>query len=136
MCLCTKGMPESTTIVSVEAAGQVYSKTNDFVYLGGNVNHNADMSIEVNRRIPNAYWKYTLEQYKRPSTPLELKIQMLRAEALETMLYGCHLEPARLPLRHAAPSPPQLPDSLRRLAKAQSHRPPNFLSGHAYEDGK
>ena len=40
---------------------------------------------------------------------------MLRAEVLETMLYGC--VPARVPLRHAAPSPPQVLDSLHRLAK-------------------
>ena len=29
------------------------------------------------------------QQYYRPSAPLELKIQMLRAEVLETMLCGC-----------------------------------------------
>ena len=92
MCLCAKGMPKSTTIFSVEAAGQVYNQTNEFVYLGGDVNHIADLSIEVNRRIRNAwfsFWKYTLERYDRPSAPLELKIRMLRAEVLETMLYGC-----------------------------------------------
>ena len=33
--------------------------------------------------------KYTLKRYDRPSAPLELKIWMLRAEVLETMLYGC-----------------------------------------------
>ena len=32
ICLRTKGMPESTAIFSVEAAGQVYSQTNEFVY--------------------------------------------------------------------------------------------------------
>ena len=35
MCLRTKGMPESTAIFSIEAAGQVYNQTNEFVYLGG-----------------------------------------------------------------------------------------------------
>ena len=35
MYLRTKGMPESTTIFSVETAGQVYNQTNEFVYLGG-----------------------------------------------------------------------------------------------------
>ena len=35
-----------------------------------------------------------------------------------------------MPLRHAAPSAPQLPGSLYRLAKVRSHRPPDFLSGH------
>ena len=47
-----------------------------------------------------------------------------------------HVEPARVPLRPAAPSPPQVLDSLHRLAKVQSRRPPDFLSGHACQDGK
>ena len=42
MCLRTKGKPESTATFSVEAAGQVYSQTNECLYLEGNVNHNAD----------------------------------------------------------------------------------------------
>ena len=92
MCLRAKGMPESTATFSVEAAGQVYNQTNEFVYLGENVNQNADRSIEVDRRVRNAWCsfrKYTLGPYDRPSVPLELKIRMLRAEVLETMLYGC-----------------------------------------------
>ena len=82
MCLRAKGMPESTATFSVKAAGQVYNQTN----------HNADLSIEVDRRMRNAWCsfrKYTLELYDRPSAPLELKLWMLRAEILETMLYGC-----------------------------------------------
>ena len=79
-------MPESTATFSVEAAGQVYNKTNES-------DHNADLSIAVDRRIRNAWCsfrKYTLELYNRPSAPLELKNpRMLRAEGLETMLYGC-----------------------------------------------
>ena len=92
MCLRAKGMPESTATFSVEAAGQVYNQTNEVVYLGGNVNQNDDLSIEVDRRVRNAWCsfrKHTLELYARPSAPLELKIRMLRAEVLETMLYGC-----------------------------------------------
>ena len=39
----------------VEVTGEVYNQTNEFVYLGENVNHNnADLSIEVNRHIRNA----------------------------------------------------------------------------------
>ena len=92
MCLRTKGMPESTATFSVEAAGQVYNQMNEFVYRGGNVNHNADLSIEVDRRVRSvwcSFRKYTLELYDRPSAPLEPIIWMLRAEVLETMLYGC-----------------------------------------------
>ena len=92
MCLRAKGMPESTATLSVDAAGQEYNQTNELVYLGGNVNHNADLFIEVDRRIRNAWCSFrksTFELYDRPSAPLELKIRMLRAEVLETMLYGC-----------------------------------------------
>ena len=50
MCL-HEGMPESAAVFGVEAAGQVYNQTDEFVYLRGNVNHNnADMCIEVDRR--------------------------------------------------------------------------------------
>ena len=92
MCLRAKGVPESTARFSVEAAGQMYNQTNEFVYLGGNVNHNAELSIEIDRRIHNAWCsfrKYTLELYDRPSAPLKLKIRRLRVEVLEKMLYGC-----------------------------------------------
>ena len=60
MCLRMKGMPEYTATFSVEAAGQVYNQTNEFVYLGGNVNHNADLSIEVNQRIRNAWRSFRM----------------------------------------------------------------------------
>ena len=70
MCLRTNEMPESTATFSVEAAGQLYNHTNEFVYLGENVNHNADLPLEVNRRIRNAWCsfrKYILQLYDRPS---------------------------------------------------------------------
>ena len=58
MCLRAKGMPGSTAMFSVEAAGQVCNQTKEFVYLGGNVNHNADLSVEVDRRIRNAWCSF------------------------------------------------------------------------------
>ena len=90
--LRAKGMSESTTIFSVEAGGQVYNQTNGFVCPRGNVNQNADLFLEVDRLVRNvwcSFRKYTLELYDRPSAPLELKIRTLRAEVLETTLYGC-----------------------------------------------
>ena len=55
ICLRSKRMPGYTATLSVEAAGQVYNPTNELVYLGGNVNHNVDLSIEVDRRIRDAW---------------------------------------------------------------------------------
>ena len=50
MRLRTKGMPEFTAIFSSGPGVQ-----NEIVYLGGNVNPNADVYIEDNRRIRNAW---------------------------------------------------------------------------------
>ena len=72
MCLCTRGMPDATATFSVEAAGQVYKQTHEFVYLGGNASHCADLSIEVDQVIRNAWCsfrKYSLELYDRPRLP-------------------------------------------------------------------
>ena len=130
---------DSTTLFSVEAAGQVYNQTNEFVYLGGNISYDAGLSIEIDRRILNAWCifrKYTLELYDRPSAPLELKIRMSRTEVRDNAVRLRYVEPTRVPIRYAAPSPPRVLDSLHRLAKAQSRRPSDFISRHAYQDGK
>ena len=63
-------MSDATVTFSVEATGQVYKQTHNFVYLRGNANHHADLSIEIDRRIRNArfsFRKYSLELYDRPS---------------------------------------------------------------------
>ena len=90
--LRAKEMPESSAVLSVEEAGQVYNQNNGFIYLGENVNCNATLSIEVDRCLRNACYsfrKYTFELYHQPSALLELKVQMRRAEVLETMMHGC-----------------------------------------------
>ena len=48
MCLRTEGVPDSTSIFSVETAGQVYNQTNEFV-------HNGNLST--------SFQKYTLNLY-------------------------------------------------------------------------
>ena len=58
MCLHPKGRPESATIYIVEAAGPMYNQPNKFVYLGGNVEHNTDLPIEVNRGIRSAWCSF------------------------------------------------------------------------------
>ena len=66
VCLRTKGIPESNAIFSVETACQVFNQTNEFVYLGGNVDHTVSLSMVVNRHIPKAWCsfrKHTLKLY-------------------------------------------------------------------------
>ena len=93
MCLRAREMPESAAIFSVEAAGQVYNQTNELVYLGGNVNRNADLSIEVDRRIYAAHGAASGSTPSNCATdralPSSSKIRIIRAEVLKRMLYGC-----------------------------------------------
>ena len=103
---------------SVEAAGQVYNQTSEFVYLGRNVNQNVDLSIEVDRRIRSACMvqlpevnlrtvRSTEECSPRAQNP-DAKSRSTRDNSVRLR----HVEPARVPLRHAAPSPPQILDTL------------------------
>ena len=48
-------MPEANAIFSVEAAGQMHNQTNEFVYLGGDVNGNVFLPMKVDRRNRNAW---------------------------------------------------------------------------------
>ena len=53
---------------------------------------NAELSLGINRRIclVRAYLKrFAPELYDRTTAPLSLKVRMLKAEVIETLLYGC-----------------------------------------------
>ena len=78
----------------VEAAGQRYKQTEQFVYLGGTVTAEADMTAELHRRTGaawNAFRRYAHVLYDRPVSvaPLEFKVRMFQAEVREALLYGC-----------------------------------------------
>ena len=140
MCLRAKGMPESTATFSVEAASQVYNQMNGFVYLGGNVKPQCQ-PVHRGRPAHTQRMVQLLEVHPGTVRPTE---RSPRAQNPDVKCRGTRdnavrlrrVEPARVPLRHGSPRPPQVLNLLHRLAKAQSHRPPDFLSGHAYQDGK
>ena len=78
---------------TVTAAGQVYKQTVEFVHLDGAISADWDLrSVEVTRQIQGAwacFGRYKMEIYDRPSVRSRLKVGMLKAEVLETLLYGC-----------------------------------------------
>ena len=63
-----------------------------FTYLGGAVTEVPDMSVEIARR-NRACWmrirRYLRELYDQPKVSLSLKARMVKAEAIETLFYGC-----------------------------------------------
>ena len=76
----------------IEAAGQIYKQVQSFTYLGGAVTETPDMSAEIARRT-SACWarirRYSQELYGQPKVALSLKTRMVKAEAIEALLYGC-----------------------------------------------
>ena len=81
----------ASNALRIEAAGQRYKQTTEFVYLGA-ISENVDLDIEIKRRI-GAAWasvrKYSSQLYDRRNARLSLKIGLFKAEVMEAMLYGC-----------------------------------------------
>ena len=90
--MCMPPPRTSRTMVRIEAAGQIYKQVQSFTYLGGAVTETPDMSIEIARRT-RACWtrirRYSRELYGQPKVALSLKTRMVKAEAIEALLYGC-----------------------------------------------
>ena len=90
MCMPPPRTPR--TMVRIEAAGQIYKQVQSFTYLGGAVTETPDMSVEIARRT-RACWtrirRYSRELYGQPKVALSLKTRMVKAEAIEALLYGC-----------------------------------------------
>ena len=90
MCLETKGGGKVS--FTINAAGQVYKQAIEFVYLGGAITADRDLSIEITRRLQRAwacFQRYKMEIYDRPDVRLRLKVRLLKAEVVETLLHGC-----------------------------------------------
>ena len=90
MCMPPPRTPR--TMVRIETAGQTYKQVQSFTYLGGAVTETPDMSVEIARRT-RACWmrirRYSRELYGQPKVALSLKTRMVKAEAIEALLYGC-----------------------------------------------
>ena len=90
MCISPPRTPR--TMVRIEAAGQIYKQEQSFTYVGGAVTETPDMFVEIARRT-RACWmrirRYLRELYDQPKVTLSLETHMVKAEAIEALLYGC-----------------------------------------------
>ena len=90
MCMPPPRTPR--TMVQIEAAGQTYKQVQSFTYLEGAVTEVPDMSVKIAKRT-RACWmrikRYLRELYDQPKVAPSLKTRMVKAEAIEALLYGC-----------------------------------------------
>ena len=90
VCLETKGGGKVS--LTFNEAGQVYKHTIEFVYLGGAITADRDLSIEITRRLQRTWacfqW-YKMKIYNRPGVRLRLKVRLTKAEVVETLFHDC-----------------------------------------------
>ena len=89
--MCMPPSRTQRTMVRIEAAGQIFKQVQSFTYLGRAVTETPETSVEIARRT-RACWmrirRYSRELYDQPKAALSLKTQMVKAEAIEALLYG------------------------------------------------
>ena len=115
----------------VEAAGQSYIHMQSFTYLGGAVTKTLDMSVEIARRT-RQWWirirRYLRELYNQAKGALSPNIRMVKAEAIEALLYGCSTWNLRQ--KHCS-KPRTVHDRvLLRIIGAQRMRPDHRISSY------
>ena len=80
MLLRTPDQAPSTSPLVIEAVGQRYRQTTQFLYLGGLIDACADMP-EIKRRVRLAwacYSRFKRELYDMEAAPFALKLRMLK----------------------------------------------------------
>ena len=90
MCLLPRRMEKCQ--FTIKAAGQRYKQTDKFVYLGATMCESRKVDAELSNRIGQAWACYTRNGesvYDRRELTIELKARPLKAEVVETLLYGC-----------------------------------------------
>ena len=90
MCRQTKGGGKVS--FTPNAAGKVYKQTIERLYLGGAITADIGLSIEITRRVQRAwvcFQPYKMKIYNQPGVRLRSKVWLLKAEVVETLLYGC-----------------------------------------------
>ena len=88
----TMCMPPPRTMVQIEAAEQTYRQVQSLTYLGGAGAQVQDMSVEIARRTRACLMRigrYLRELYDQPKVALSLKTRIVKAGAIEALLYGC-----------------------------------------------
>ena len=119
------------TMVQVEAARQTYSQVQSFTYLGGAVTEVPGMSVEIARRTC-ACWmrirRYLRELYDQPKVALSLKTRMVKAEAIQALLYGCSTWTLRQ--EHYAKLRTVHHRVLLRIIRAQRKRPDHRMTSY------
>ena len=83
-----------------------------------------------------SFGRYKMEIYVSPGVHLRLKVRMLKAEVMETLLYGCVTwSPSKVNYNRLRKCPPPEAPPMPRLAETKARRPHPILCQHVSQDG-
>lgn len=88
----------ATPQLVIEAAGQRDKCTTQLhlYQVVEGIHENPDFSLEIDRRVHlmrACLERFGPELYNRTVTPLSLRVRMLEADVMETLPYGCDMDP-------------------------------------------
>ena len=94
MLLRTREQTSTAPSLVIEAAGQKFRQSTQFLHLDGIIFENHDLWLEVERRIGLMWacfkrFEQCCDLFDRKAAPISPKVRMLKAEVIETLSYGC-----------------------------------------------
>ena len=123
---------------AINAAGQVYKQTIEFVYSGGAISANRDLSVEVTRRLQRAwafFQRYKIEIYDRPGVRLRLKVKVAESPGdRDTTLRLHDVEPEQTQLWQATTGSPLHAPPIPRISETEARRPHPIVRRRACQD--
>ena len=78
---------------TINADSQIYKQTIKFMFLCGAISADRELSMKKTRRFQRAwecFQRHKMEIYDRPATRLRWKVELLKAEVIETLVYCLH----------------------------------------------
>ena len=90
--LCRQANGGGKVLFITNAAGELFKQAIEFVLLGGATTVKRDICFKLTQHLHRAWacfqW-YKVKTYDRPGVSLRWKVRLLKAEVIETLIYGC-----------------------------------------------
>ena len=134
VCLRIKG--GGKVLFTINAAGQEYKKKIKFVYLGGAITADRDLSIDITRRLQRvwaSFQPYKMEIYDHPALTVEGVVAESPGDRDTTQRLH-DVEPEQACRRQATTGSPRHAPPMPRMAETKAGRPPPIVPRRACQD--
>ena len=134
--MCLQAKDGGKVSFTIKTAGQVFTQTIEFVYMGEAVSADRELIIEITQRLQRVwacFQRYKMELHYYPGVCLRLNVRLLNAEMIETLICGCMMwgsnkpDYGRLRDGFTTPCSSDTSDGVDGNARATPHHTPTRL---------